>query len=107
MNETPQLHFPVSSKPGDRLWGAADVDALGLVNQYGQSRKHIFDSVQHSLRRLQLDYIDVLQCSSHPLMQPMFSSSGFFCPGHRFDYETPVEEVVRASPHGRRATYGY
>jgi aryl-alcohol dehydrogenase-like predicted oxidoreductase len=34
------------------------------VNQYGQSRKHIFDSVQQSLKRLQLDYIDVLQCSS-------------------------------------------
>jgi aryl-alcohol dehydrogenase-like predicted oxidoreductase len=33
------------------------------VNQYGQSRKHIFDSVQKSLKRLQLDYIDVLQCS--------------------------------------------
>jgi len=33
------------------------------VNQYGQSRKHIFDSVQLSLKRLQLDYIDVLQCS--------------------------------------------
>jgi hypothetical protein len=34
------------------------------VNQYGQSRKHIFDSVQQSLKRLQLEYIDVLQCSS-------------------------------------------
>jgi len=33
------------------------------VNQYGQSRKHIFDSIQLSLKRLQLDYVDVLQCS--------------------------------------------
>lgn len=34
------------------------------MNQYGQSRKHIFDSIQLSLKRLQLDYVDVLQCSS-------------------------------------------
>jgi aryl-alcohol dehydrogenase-like predicted oxidoreductase len=58
-----QLHFPVSRKPGELLWGSQDSDGLGYVNQYGQSRKHIFDSVQQSLKRLQLDYIDVLQCS--------------------------------------------
>jgi aryl-alcohol dehydrogenase-like predicted oxidoreductase len=40
-------------------------------------RQHIFDTVQASLKRLQLDYIDVLQC-------------------HRFDYETPVEETMEA-----------
>ncbi|KAJ7903304.1 Aldo/keto reductase [Mycena olivaceomarginata] len=39
--------------------------------------KHIFDSVKHSLRRLQLDYIDLLQC-------------------HRFDNETPIEETMQA-----------
>ena len=37
-------------------------DEIGLVNQWGLSRKHIFDSVKGSLERLQLDYIDVLQC---------------------------------------------
>lgn len=26
------------------------------------SEKHIFESVKHSLERLQLDYVDVLQC---------------------------------------------
>ncbi|KAL1947094.1 hypothetical protein VTO73DRAFT_14055 [Trametes versicolor] len=52
-------------------------DDIGLVNQYGQSRKHIFASVQASLKRLQLDYIDLLQC-------------------HRFDYNTPIEEVMQA-----------
>ncbi|KIP06724.1 hypothetical protein PHLGIDRAFT_446424 [Phlebiopsis gigantea 11061_1 CR5-6] len=52
-------------------------DEIGLVNQYGLSRKHIFDSVQASLKRLQVDYIDLLQC-------------------HRFDYNTPVEETMRA-----------
>ncbi|KAJ7721762.1 Aldo/keto reductase [Mycena olivaceomarginata] len=37
---------------------------------YGLSRKHIFDSVKHSLERLQLDYIDLLQPplrSQHPI----------------------------------------
>lgn len=52
-------------------------DSLGFVNQYGLSRKHIFDSVKHSLERLQLDYIDVLQC-------------------HRFDKDTPIEETMQA-----------
>jgi len=72
-----KLHFPVSRNPGERLWGSKPADDLGYVNQYGQSRKHIFDSVQSSLKRLQLDYVDLLQC-------------------HRFDNETPVEEVMQA-----------
>lgn len=33
----------------------------GYVNGNGLSRKHIFDSVDASLRRLNLDYIDLLQ----------------------------------------------
>ena len=41
---------------------AAEQDAAGFVNQRGLSRKHIFDSVQASLKRLDMDYIDVLQC---------------------------------------------
>jgi len=49
----------------------------GLVNLKGLSRKRIFDSVQRSLKRLQLEYIDVLQC-------------------HRFDKETPIEETMQA-----------
>jgi aryl-alcohol dehydrogenase-like predicted oxidoreductase len=56
---------------------------MGYVNQYGLSRKvrrfprlfvirthdgtlsfqHIFESIKHSLERLQLDYVDVLQCT--------------------------------------------
>jgi len=52
-------------------------DELGYVNQHGLSRKHIFDSVKRSLERLQLDYIDLLQC-------------------HRFDKETPIEETMQA-----------
>jgi len=41
------------------------------------SSQHIFDSVKKSLERLQLDYIDVLQC-------------------HRFDPNTPIEETMQA-----------
>lgn len=45
-------------------------------NGRGLSRKHITESVHASLKRMQLDYIDL-----------------YFC--HRFDVDTPVEEVVR------------
>jgi len=47
------------------------------VNDRGLSRKHIFESVEDSLRRLGTGYLDL-----------------YFC--HRYDPETPVEEVVRA-----------
>jgi voltage-dependent potassium channel beta subunit len=47
------------------------------VNDRGLSRKHIFESVHKSLRRLSTDYLDL-----------------YFC--HRYDPETPVEETVRA-----------
>ncbi|KAJ6474546.1 NADP-dependent oxidoreductase domain-containing protein [Mycena vulgaris] len=72
-----KLFLPVSRNPGEALWGATNLDASGYVNQYGLSRKHIFDSVKHSLRRLDMDYIDVLQC-------------------HRFDPNTPIEETMQA-----------
>lgn len=47
------------------------------INDRGLSRKHIVESVNASLKRFDLDYIDI-----------------FFC--HRFDAETPVEETIRA-----------
>ncbi len=53
--------FPMSERPNDR----------------GLSRKHIFESVEASLRRLGTDYLDVHQC-------------------HRPDPTTPIEETVRA-----------
>jgi 1-deoxyxylulose-5-phosphate synthase len=46
-------------------------------NRGGLSRKHIFDGVADSLRRLQTDYIDLYQI-------------------HRFDYHTPLEETLEA-----------
>jgi len=47
------------------------------VNDRGLSRKHILEACHGSLRRLQTDYVDLYQA-------------------HRFDYETPLEETLRA-----------
>jgi aryl-alcohol dehydrogenase-like predicted oxidoreductase len=53
--------FPMSERPNDR----------------GLSRKHLFESVEGSLRRLGTDYLDLHQC-------------------HRMDPATPIEETVCA-----------
>ncbi|KAJ7660247.1 NADP-dependent oxidoreductase domain-containing protein [Mycena polygramma] len=72
-----KVFLPVSKNVSDNLYPGPDLDAKGYANQCGLSRKHIFDSVKHSLRRLGLEYIDVLQC-------------------HRFDPNTPIEETMHA-----------
>jgi len=55
--------FGVVDRDQSHCWGTiSNPDQQGYVNQHGLSRKHIFDSVQKSLERLQLDYIDVFQC---------------------------------------------
>ncbi|MGZ0067105.1 aldo/keto reductase family protein [Microbacterium arborescens] len=46
-------------------------------NDQGLSRKHIFDSINGSLRRLGVHYVDLYQA-------------------HRYDYETPLEETMQA-----------
>ncbi len=56
-----KCYFPMTDAPNDK----------------GLSRKHIFESIHASLRRLETDYLDLLQC-------------------HRFDPETPLEETVAA-----------
>ena len=56
-----KAYFPMSERPNDR----------------GLSRKHIVESVDASLRRLQTDYLDLHQC-------------------HRADPDVPMEETVRA-----------
>src|SRR5881398_2493439 len=46
-------------------------------NDRGLSRKHIFESIHGSLRRLRTDYVDLYQA-------------------HRYDFETPLEETMTA-----------
>ncbi|KAG8757505.1 hypothetical protein FRC12_010286 [Ceratobasidium sp. 428] len=71
-----KVYGAVSRNPSENLFGV-EVDQLGYVNQHGLSRKHIFEAVKHSLERLELDYVDVLQC-------------------HRFDDNTPIAETMQA-----------
>ncbi len=56
-----KVYFPMGEGPNDR----------------GLSRKHIFDAIDASLRRLGVDYVDLYQI-------------------HRWDYETPIEETLEA-----------
>ncbi|KAG8893841.1 hypothetical protein FRC00_009956, partial [Tulasnella sp. 408] len=75
---------------GDAVaWAATskkELERRGYANQFGLSRKHIFDSIKRSLERLQLEYVDVLQC-------------------HRFDPETPIEETMQALDDVVKAGY--
>lgn len=56
-----KVYFPMGDGPNDR----------------GLSRKHIMEQANASLKRLDVDYIDLYYC-------------------HRFDNETPIEETLRA-----------
>jgi aryl-alcohol dehydrogenase-like predicted oxidoreductase len=78
-------------------WSLPNPDECGFVNQHGLSRKHIFDSVKRSLERLQLDYVDVLQCELFVHLTCPLNLR--FLKGHRFDRETPIEETVRMIDH--------
>src|SRR3954469_19678982 len=46
-------------------------------NDRGLSRKHLFEAIDASLRRLGVDYVDLYQI-------------------HRFDFETPIDETLEA-----------
>ncbi|OTB06799.1 hypothetical protein M426DRAFT_54504 [Hypoxylon sp. CI-4A] len=71
--------FAVGETPDVRhfLYRDAVAGSKDYVNQHGLSRGAIFNAVNASLKRLDVDYIDVLQI-------------------HRFDYDTPVEETMKA-----------
>lgn len=56
-------------------WGGAFGE--NPVNNGGLSRKHLIEGTEAALKRLQLDYVDLLYC-------------------HRPDRNTPIEETVRA-----------
>ncbi|GJJ08868.1 hypothetical protein Clacol_003088 [Clathrus columnatus] len=84
---SPEVSFR-SAVPGD------GPEENGYVNQKGLSRKHIFESIKHSLERLQLDYVDVLQCNEVLFFKIIACYN--ICLGHRFDYETPIEETMQA-----------
>lgn len=60
----------VSTKAGWKAWP-------GPYGQGGSSRKHLLASLDQSLARLQIDYVDVFY-------------------SHRFDAETPLEETAAA-----------
>lgn len=47
------------------------------INDRGLSRKHIVESIDRSLTRLKLDYVDIFMC-------------------HRFDPSTPLRETIRS-----------
>ena len=49
-------------------------------NDHGLSRKHIVEGTRAALDRMQIEYVDLVYC-------------------HRPDYETPIEETVRAMNH--------
>lgn len=57
-----KVHMVVLKDKGIHMSTVKDADAEGYANQHGLSRKHIFDSIKASLKRMDIEYVDVLQC---------------------------------------------
>ncbi|KAH9903572.1 aldo/keto reductase [Xylariomycetidae sp. FL2044] len=74
-----KCYFAVGESPDflHVLYPAAVARSKDYVNNHGLSRTAIFNQVNDSLKRLDMDYIDLLQI-------------------HRFDYDTPIEETMKA-----------
>ncbi|GAA5900244.1 aldo/keto reductase [Sporobolomyces salmoneus] len=72
-----KVFMTVPDDPNTHPSSLGDPDQAGYVNQHGLSRKHILESIDASLERLGVDYVDVLQC-------------------HRFDPDTPISETMDA-----------
>jgi aryl-alcohol dehydrogenase-like predicted oxidoreductase len=70
-----KCYFGVDPTGGQPSIAASSTNDGAMVNQIGLSRKHIFDAVEASVKRLGT-YIDVLQI-------------------HRLDRDTPKEEIMR------------
>lgn len=71
-----KCHFGVDNTGAQPRIAAMSTNDGDLVNQVGLSRKHIFDAVEASVKRLGT-YIDVLQI-------------------HRLDRGTPPKEIMKA-----------
>ncbi|GAA5809731.1 hypothetical protein MFLAVUS_003144 [Mucor flavus] len=69
--------YAVDDKLGNNTFAVKVADHPEYENAYGLSRKHIFDAVDASMKRLDVNYIDLYQI-------------------HRFDRNTPVEETTEA-----------
>ncbi len=67
----------ISTKAGYDMWP-------GPYGQGGGSRKYVLASLDQSLKRMDLDYVDIFY-------------------SHRFDPETPVEETMMALDHAVRS----
>lgn len=69
----PREEYVVSTK---LFFNGVPID-LTKINTYGLSRKKIIEGTRKSLKNLNLDYVDIIFC-------------------HRFDPDTPMEEICRA-----------
>lgn len=69
LKEYPRHRLVIASKV---FWPMSDD-----INDKGLSRKHIFESIDKSLKRIGTDYLDIYYC-------------------HRFDPDVPLEETLRA-----------
>ncbi|MFN8943551.1 MAG: aldo/keto reductase family protein [Pseudobdellovibrionaceae bacterium] len=68
LSKYPRHHLVLATKV---FWPMSDD-----INDRGLSRKHIYESLHKSLKRMKTDYVDL-----------------YFC--HRYDPETPLEETIR------------
>jgi versiconal hemiacetal acetate reductase len=74
-----KVYFGVDTTGSQPPISTLSTNGGALVNRVGLSRKHIFDAVEASVKRLGT-FIDVLQI-------------------HRLDRDTPREEIMRYGPH--------
>jgi hypothetical protein len=88
----PGLRRPRHPAPPPRALDQGVLADVGRVNDRGLSRKHVLESIDLSLERMQTDYVDI-----------------YFA--HRYDPETPMEEIVEAFSDvvrsGQRAVLGH